>query len=258
MGWKSWFRSLPSTAAGDRVIAIGDVHGRYDLLCELISRLEVEPPLPGGRTSLVFIGDLVDRGPHSRQVLHLVRHAQAMQPDVIVLKGNHEEAMAGAWRGDMDALSGWLGVGGIETLESFGVDPERLDPHRPDRALPLLRAAVPEVVIDWLDALPLWWRSGDYLLVHAGIRPGIPLERQDPSDLLWIRQEFLDHEAAHEAMIVHGHTVVPDVEIRDNRIGIDTGAYLTDRLSALCLSGTERRIVTTSVEGTLSLDTVIG
>ena len=102
--------------------------------------------------------------------------------------------------------------------------------------------------------MPLWWRSGDYLFVHAGVRPGIPIERQDPADLLWIRDEFLNHDGAHEAVVVHGHTIAPDVEFRANRIGIDTGAYLTDRLTALCLSGTGRRVVATSPEGTLVLD----
>jgi serine/threonine protein phosphatase 1 len=240
----AWRR--PKLAPGRRVYAIGDVHGRYDLVIELLSRISAEQSsLKPARTTVLFIGDLIDRGPQSAQVLKLIGRSMATGSKVIALKGNHEETLVEAWRGDRDALAGWLAHGGIETLESFGVDRTDVDPDRLHEAEALIRRVIPVETIDWLDALPLSWTCGDYLFVHAGIRPGIPLDRQEASDLLWIRDEFLDFEAAHDKIVVHGHTVTQGVEFRPNRIGIDTGAYHTNRLSALCLWGAERRVIAT-------------
>lgn len=254
-------------APGYRVYAIGDVHGRYDLLAELIFKIAAEQPrLPAARTFLVFLGDLIDRGPQSAKVLKLVRWGGTAQPRAIVLKGNHEEMLVEAWRGDRDALAGWLEHGGIETLDSFDevgceAAPGDLDLHGGhvdedawlDAALARLRRCVPADMVAWLDALPTSWRMGDYAFVHAGVRPGLPLDRQEDADLLWIREEFLTYPGPHGAVIVHGHTITDEVEFRPNRVGIDTGAYRTGRLSALCLWRREQRVISTAAEAVLDL-----
>lgn len=240
-------RRAPRLPKGERLYVIGDVHGCFDLLTELFVMIDEEQErLPPMRTHVVFLGDLIDRGPDSRRVLDLVRWAAHNKVRVLALKGNHEEVLVDAWRGNRDALAGWLEFGGVETLLSFGVDAALIDLGALDRMAALLREAVPVEIIEWLDALPLLWESGDYAFVHAGIRPGLPLGRQEAGDLLWIRDEFLDFAGEHERVIVHGHTISPTVEIRTNRIGIDTGAYQTGVLSAICLCGREQRVIATT------------
>jgi serine/threonine protein phosphatase 1 len=240
-------RRAPRLPKGERLYVIGDVHGCFDLLNELFVTIDAEQEqLPSMRTHVIFLGDLIDRGPDSRRVIDLVRWAAHHKVRVLVLKGNHEEVLIDAWRGNREALAGWLAYGGVETLISFGVDPAAIDPSDLDRMAALLHQAIPADLIAWLDALPLLWESGDYAFVHAGIRPGLPLDRQEASDLLWIRDEFLQFEGAHERVIVHGHTISPEVEIRPNRIGLDTGAYATGVLSALCLCGRDRRVIATA------------
>jgi serine/threonine protein phosphatase 1 len=238
---------LPTTARGERIYAIGDVHGRLDLFVRLVAliRQDAETRPPPRRTRILLIGDLIDRGPSSAELVERLRTLQAGGMDIVVLKGNHELMMVAALRGDLYALEDWLRFGGDETLRSCGLSDDTF-------ALPLsdlLAAAgdaVPTAAIDWLDALPLTARSGDYVFVHAGIRPGVPLKRQQPGDLLWIADEFLDHEAAHPAMIVHGHTIVEDgPHLLANRIAIDTGAYRTGRLSAVALEEDRQWTITT-------------
>ena len=237
-------RGAPRLPSGHRVYAVGDIHGRFDLLSDLLEKMiDEQKDLPPMCTHLVFLGDLIDRGPASRQVIDMVRLSTGGNAPLVVLKGNHEEIMADAWRGDADALAGWLNYGGIETLVSFGADPAAIDPDRLGDTLALVRATIPEAIIDWIDGLPLMWQFGDYAFVHAGIRPGLPLNQQEAVDLLWIRDEFLDFTNRHERMIVHGHTISEAVEFRSNRIGIDTGAYASGRLSALCLSKGEQRVI---------------
>lgn len=258
-GMGTWWRSRrPTMAPGHRVYAIGDVHGRYDLLAELIFKIAAEQSrLSPARTFLVFLGDLIDRGPQSAKVLKLVRWGGTAQPRAIVLKGNHEEMLVEAWRGDRDALEGWLEHGGAQTLDSFdevGCEASPDDgPGRLEAAFDRLRRCVAPDMVEWLDGLPTRWQIGDYAFVHAGVRPGLPLDRQEDADLLWIRDEFLSYPGPHGAVVVHGHTVSEQVEFRPNRIGIDTGAYRTGRLSALCLWRREQRVISTEAEAVLDL-----
>lgn len=237
---------MPSPDSGERIYAIGDVHGRYDLLQILLAKIRDHsdslPPTPS--LYVIIIGDMIDRGPQSAEVLALVHDLHRTSDHVIALLGNHEDAMLQALDGDVDALRGWLAVGGGETLASFGI--ARLQPGEdPHAYIRRARDAVPRDWIAWLRRLPLSVRSGDYHFVHAGIRPGISLDSQTRADMLWIREDFLSDSRDHGAVVVHGHTITATVQMCSNRIGIDTGAYRTHHLSALYLEGTNRDVLVT-------------
>lgn len=237
----------PTTARGERIYAIGDVHGRLDLFVQLVAliRQDAEGRPAPRRTRILLIGDIVDRGPSSAELVERLRALQAGGMDIVVLKGNHELMMVAALRGDFYALEDWLRFGGNETLRSWGLSDDALALPLPD-LLAAAGKAIPREAIDWLDALPLTARSGDYVFVHAGIRPGVSLKRQHPGDLLWIADEFLDHADPHPAVIVHGHTIVEDgPHLLPNRIAIDTGAYRTGRLSAVALEEDRQWTITT-------------
>jgi serine/threonine protein phosphatase 1 len=171
---------------------------------------------------------------------------QRQNSRVIVLLGNHEEAMLQALDGDPDALRRWLAVGGDATLASFGIAPLRAEDD-PRDYMNSARRAIPRQWLAWLRQLPLSVQSGDYYFVHAGVRPGVALARQVREDMLWIRREFLRHERDFGAIIVHGHSITTEVDIRQNRIGIDTGAYQSGRLSAIYLEGEKRDILAVSL-----------
>jgi len=238
---------LPSTISGERIYAIGDVHGRLDLLQKMLDRIGAhsdERPAPRA-LHLVFLGDLVDRGPDSAGVLALVHDLQRRNGQVLALMGNHEEAMVQALDGDEDMLRTWLAVGGMETLASFDVAPPQ--PGEPSRAfLRRARRAIPAPWLSWLAGLPLSAESGDYFFAHAGVRPGIPLHRQARRDLLWIREDFLEDPRDHGAVVVHGHSVTRTADRRANRIGIDTGAYRSGTLTAIYLEDDRQEILSVS------------
>ncbi|CAN5616801.1 metallophosphoesterase family protein [soil metagenome] len=239
---------MPSTESGDRVYAIGDIHGRYDLLRILLDRIgeHAEALPPTESLHLVFLGDIIDRGPDSAQALEFLHNLQARTDRVIVLLGNHEEAMLQALDGNADMLRDWMKVGGAQTVRSFGLEPF-VPGDDAVRYIRELRAAVPREHVAWLRKLPLSARSGDYFFCHAGVRPGVALRRQSRTDLLWIRDDFLDDERYHGAVIVHGHSIEPQVEMRGNRIGIDTGAYRTGTLTALYLEGEESAVISATL-----------
>jgi serine/threonine protein phosphatase 1 len=237
----------PSTDAGERIYAIGDVHGCIDLLKHLLDRIgEHARTLPPTRSLyLILIGDVIDRGPHSADVLALLYDLHRQNANVITLLGNHEAAMLEALAGDVDAFRQWIAVGGAETLQSFGVEPRRSGEH-PRDYLMRARRAIPPGWLTWLSNCPLSVRSGDYFFVHAGIRPGVALDRQTRQDMLWIREDFLPDQRHHGAVIVHGHTITRSVERRANRIGIDTGAYRSGVLSAIYLEGRDYKVIAAS------------
>ncbi|MEO5972212.1 MAG: metallophosphoesterase family protein, partial [Sphingomicrobium sp.] len=194
---------------------------------------------------VVFLGDLVDRGPDSAGVIRRLLDGPLPGHRHSFLMGNHEEAMLRVWDGEEDTLRGWLTYGGRETLASYGLGRNEIFKLAAD--LPrAMREVVPQAHIDFIRGFDDQVRVGDYLFVHAGIRPGVPLDEQDQSDLRWIREEFLyDEDSDHGVMVVHGHTIAAEPEVRSNRIGIDTGCYSSGRLTALVLEGTERRFLTT-------------
>lgn len=237
---------LPATASGERVYAIGDVHGCFDLLEPLVARIRADDAARGPcRTTIILIGDIVDRGPRSADVVRLLMPLAQRTDRLIVLKGNHEDMMVHALRGDLDLLQTWVRIGGGATLRSWGVPADALD-LPPRDLLKIARTKVRRSTLAWLDALPLSYRSGDFFFVHAGIRPGISLAKQDPEDLIWIRDEFLLNDDTHPAVIVHGHTIVLNGPVlKHNRIGLDTGAYKTGKLSAVGFEGEHKWTLTT-------------
>ena len=230
---------------GQRVYAIGDVHGcarELDRLLELIdtdhrSRAAAE-------RQLIFVGDLIDRGPDSAGVVRRARELCAAG-QARLLMGNHEELMLLAANGDRQAARMFTDVGGLATLASYGIgEDEALRGSFADLTA-LMKERLPAADLAFLGRAEDQIAIGDYLFVHAGIRPGVPLDQQVAKDLRWIRREFLESRADHGLMVVHGHTITDAVEVRANRIGIDTGAFATGRLSALGLEGGERWLIDT-------------
>ena len=223
---------------GLRIYAIGDIHGRADLLERLHALIEADMQTGPERRVIVYLGDYVDRGPDSSAVIERLCRQRLPEAEVVALLGNHEAMMLEF----LDAPFGaplWLANGGDATLRSYHV---RV-PHSSDEFLlaqRALRGALPRHHLHFLQGLQIQARFGDYLFVHAGIKPGLPLDRQSREQMIWIRDVFLDSEADHGAVVVHGHTIVDDVEWRPDRIGIDTGAYCTGVLTALALEGGDR------------------
>ena len=229
---------------GVRVYAIGDIHGCRKQLVSLLGSVGEDAHRFGGEVRLVFLGDYVDRGPDSAGVLDCLTSAD-LPGKADFLMGNHEEAMLEVYDGETETLAGWLRFGGAQTLESYGID--RAEVHRLGIDLPArMREVVPAAHVDFLRNLQDQVRIGDHLFVHAGIRPGTPLDRQDAFDLRWIREEFLtDDDSDHGVMVVHGHTISREPDVRSNRIGIDTGCYSSGRLTALVLEGEDQRFLST-------------
>jgi serine/threonine protein phosphatase 1 len=232
--------------AGSRIYAIGDIHGRLDLL-ERLRMVIVEDASwhPVERKVVVYLGDYVDRGPDSRGVIDLLTREPLPGFESVFLKGNHEDRLL-EFLVDPAVAPGWMAYGGDAALYSYGVRPP--DTRKVKEILAARRAfiaALPPEHLDFLRALRLVHIEGDYAFVHAGFREGVPIEFQTPEDMMWIRNEFLLSEADFGKIAVHGHTITDRPEIRSNRIGIDTGAFATGTLTCLVLEGTERRFLAT-------------
>lgn len=242
-------RPLPAIPGGQRVYAVGDVHGRLDLFTALIAAIEADDSARGAiegkpaETTIVLLGDLVDRGPDSAGVVAMARELQARRT-VRIITGNHEEMFLQSLE-DAEILRHFLRYGGRETVLSYGIDAQTYRDATLDETQAMLREAVPAGDIAFICGFEDHVAIGDYLFVHAGIRPGAPLETQKRGDLRWIREPFLSHGESHGALVVHGHTITEDIEVRPNRIGIDTGAYQSGRLTALGLEGTTRWLIET-------------
>jgi serine/threonine protein phosphatase 1 len=223
---------------GQLIYAIGDIHGCYEQLRRLLALIarDAELRAKGRMTTLIFCGDYVDRGPASRQVLDALCWLKRRRPfHLQFLKGNHEQVMLDYIAAPARAAA-WLLFGGAETLQSYGVTPP--DPDDPPEAHVAARddllERLPVSHLRFLQDLELIVGVGDYAFVHAGVRPGVALNKQAEDDLLWIREEFLEVEAPYDRIIVHGHTWDSDQpQVRPHRIGIDTGAYETGVLTAL-------------------------
>lgn len=226
--------SLPD---GIRVYAIGDIHGRTDLLTLQLAQIEADASLYlCARSIIVFLGDYIDRGPDSRGTIDLLL-ACARLREVVFLKGNHETFIR-RFLDVPESLSDWRSLGGLETLVSYGLRPslsQRSGDHK--RLSQELLAALPPQHLSFFDSLPLSFTCGDFFFVHAGIRPEIALRKQTEDDLLWIREDFLHHGSPFEKFVVHGHTPVNEPDVRSNRVNIDTGAFATGRLSCVMIEG---------------------
>lgn len=252
--WKKIAASLGSAASpawegarDARAYAIGDVHGRVDLLNALLGQIEDDleaSPVP--RSFVVFLGDLIDRGPDSRGVLERLRTWRPRSSAKrIFLMGNHEEVLLRVLAKEEGVLASWMQFGGAECVASYGIDAAKFARLSEAEGAKLLRAHMPPEHISFIEDFGDTFRFGDYLLVHAGIRPGVAIEDQAQRDLRWIRAPFLNDSKPHGFMVVHGHTIVDSVEEKTNRIAIDTGAVYSGVLTALVIEGTERRYLAT-------------
>jgi len=233
---------VAAVPAGRRVYAIGDIHGRLDLFEALIEAIEDDDRQRGpADTLVVLLGDLVDRGADSKGVIDRAREWQGRRA-VRILAGNHEEMFLRSLT-DIETFRHFLRHGGRETALSFGIDRQQFLQATMEEAQELFRQAVSADDVAYIESFEDMIRVGDYLFVHAGIDPRLPLEEQRQKDLRWIREPFLSHAEPHGVVVVHGHTIREEVEERGNRIGIDTGAFMTGRLTALVLEGTSRRYI---------------
>ena len=222
---------------GLRIYAIGDIHGRSDLLAAQLRQIDVDCTLyPCSRPIVVFIGDYIDRGPASREVLDLLLGCERTR-ETVFLKGNHE-TLVHRFLSVPAVLDEWRLCGGLETLVSYGLQPS-LNPGVAEqrRLAKELTKSIPKPHLEFLDSLKLSFSCGDFLFVHAGIRPGVPIRKQREEDLLWIREEFLSCDQRFEKFVVHGHTPVRTPDVRSNRMNIDTGAFATGRLTCIVIEG---------------------
>ena len=230
-----------------RLYVIGDIHGRADLLERMIAAISGDlQTRPLDQCLTVTLGDYIDRGLDSRGVVERLAH-NPFPTDYIALKGNHEDLLTTFLK---DPASGdlWRRNGGLETLHSYGVDVAPLMRGRDyAETAAALRAALPPEHAAFFAGLPLTLTAQRYFLCHAGVRPGIPLKRQSEADLLWIRDEFLDSTADFGRVVVHGHTPVWEPEVCANRINVDTGAFMTGRLTCAVLEDTDIRFLTATL-----------
>ena len=209
--------AAPPSNGREHLLAVGDIHGRADLLRKLLR--DVLPTLPEA-TRLVFLGDYIDRGPESAQVVEALIELGSMEPRPVFLLGNHERMLLDAWRGYRPRL--FFNNGGYETMQSYGLAISEIE-------------FLPSWHLEFFRKLPLYWQSREYIFVHAGLCPGIPLEDQQERDLIWIREEFFNTDHDFGKVVVFGHTPFPKPLVKSNLIGIDTGAVYGKSLTCLKL-----------------------
>lgn len=240
---------VPARApVGRRIYVVGDIHGRADLVGLLHERILADAAQhPRRRPLVVYLGDYIDRGLESRQVLDMLLEQPLAGFEAVRLLGNHEQAMLDFLE-DPRVGPAWLYYGGAATLYSYGINAQASPPEGVERFQHLsheLRHLLPPEHLEFLRRLSLHHIEGDYLFVHAGIRPGVPIDRQQRDDLLYIRDEFLNSALNHGRIVVHGHTITSEPDVQPNRIGIDTGAFATGRLTCLVLDGASRTFLQT-------------
>jgi serine/threonine protein phosphatase 1 len=226
------------------VYAIGDVHGRLDLLEKMLDAIAAETR--GRDWRIVHLGDYVDRGPHSSGVIDLLAAWTAVDNRVLALAGNHDVGFL-----DFLAMPEPAGLfasyGGVQTAQSYGVKLDLNDAQGFRSSARALVSAVPEAHRDFLGALKFSVALGDFFFCHAGIRPGVALDAQDREDLIWIRGDFHRYRELHPKVIVHGHTPVGEPEVLPNRVNVDTGAFASGRLSALVIDGAQKRLLSVEI-----------
>ncbi len=234
----------PAVPDGLRVYAVGDVHGRFDLLTEVSEKIRADlAGDPPGKSVEIYLGDYVDRGPEARSVIAWLRSETCVCDKRICLKGNHEDIFL-QFIVEPGIGEYWRDLGGFETLYSYGIKPPVARTGEAVLAShEQLIKVLPDEDLRFLRSLPFHASFGDYLFVHAGLRPGVALDKQAEEDLIWIREPFLTSGHDFGQIVVHGHTPADAPEIRSNRINIDTGAFLTGALTCLVLEGRERRFL---------------
>ena len=233
--WSRRRLPAPRVIEGERLYAIGDIHGEASLFQRLLTLIAQDDRLrPPVTTRLIVLGDFIDRGSQAANLLNSLMGVCG--PRMIVLRGNHEELLIRAYRGEPDALDLWLRVGGRATLASFGIDDELIDQSDDAALVAAMHRAIDPALIRWLEYLPTSWSNGDYFFAHAGIMPDTPLDQQDDHALLWGSREFLSSRRDHGKVVVHGHyTVTGAPRLGGNRIGVDTGAHEHRLITALGL-----------------------
>jgi serine/threonine protein phosphatase 1 len=240
---------MPKVPEGTLVYAVGDVHGRADLLEKMHAAILKDAlDVPAERKVVVYLGDYVDRGPHSKKVVDILLDKPLKGFERVHLMGNHEAFLI-EFLNDLEAGPGWFFNGGLTTLSSYGVKigkHDELSYEVLQRVQSELLAKMPKSHLDFYKTLDFSRTEGDFFFVHAGIRPGVPLDNQTDEDMLWIREEFLGCEDDFGKVIVHGHTITWEPEVKSNRIGIDTGAFASGVLTALVLEGREQDFLTVS------------
>jgi len=243
-----WGKKPARVPEGRQVYAVGDIHGCDDLLRRLHAMIAEDAAAapPETRLTVVYLGDYVDRGEGSREVIDLLLDNPLVGFERVHLIGNHEDSFLEFLQDD-EIGPAWFSYGGDATAESYGAIHVSDGPmsERFLRIQKALRENVPPRHLEFLSALSPYHVIGDYLFVHAGVRPGVPLPEQSPKDLYWIRDDFIRSRADHGRVVVHGHTITPKPDRRPNRIGIDTGAYDSGVLTCLVLEGEKRRFLAT-------------
>lgn len=250
MGLWDWLRKAGARASAEeaaphaltrRIYAVGDIHGRADCLQQMFSMIDRDA---GDVPRLeVYLGDYVDRGPQSAQVIDALI-GRATRTPLIALLGNHEAMLIQAFQ-TPEVLMDWGRHGLATTFRSYGLLLMNEDAEACQRSMAELDAAMPVTHRLWLQSLSLMHQEAGFAFVHAGIRPDVALEEQDPRDLLWIREGFLTSKASFGAVVVHGHTPVLKAEDHGNRINIDTGAFATSNLTCLVIDGGPHRFLST-------------
>jgi serine/threonine protein phosphatase 1 len=239
----------PSLPSGLRIYAVGDIHGRLDLLDPLLARIDEDiSARPVAKAMFVFLGDYVDRGPSSRETIdRLMAHGEANE--CVFLKGNHEQ-IAIRCLSDRSLFDHWMRLGGVDTLISYGVSPKpSLDEMQIVRLQAAFHDALPQAHFRFFRDLRSSFTCGDFFFAHAGVRPSVELSRQKESDLLWIRDEFLSSNENFGKIVVHGHTPTREVEVASNRVNIDTGAFATGRLTCLVIDEASLSVIDTAESG---------
>lgn len=231
------------------VYAVADIHGCVEPLGEIHQAIRADAAGRSTRRKLViYLGDYVSRGPRSKQALDLLTSDPLPGFETVRLRGNHEDFLHCALAGDRVAVRNWLTYGGLDALASYGIDGGSEPVTEPERLESLWRTfldILPPAHRAWISGTAISHREGDYWFVHGGVRPGVPLDRQTPQDMIWIRQVFLRSDDDFGAVVVHGHTTMREPIIKSNRISIDTGAYKTGRLTCLVLEGAGRSFMQT-------------
>ena len=243
-GWGDSKPVKPNLPEGLRIYCIGDIHGRVDLLQQIHKSIQKDVAGFQGTRKLIYLGDYIDRGENSRDVIDLLTKQPLPEFDSVYLRGNHEQSM-------LDFLDqakvgrNWFTYGGLATLVSYKVKLSKLPTQKSDfeEIQTNFRALVPQSHIDFLERTEVSCAFGSFYFVHAGIRPGVPLKKQRSEDQLWIREEFIRCKKPYEKIIIHGHTISDEPDFNDNRIGIDTGAYISGKLTCLVMEADTLRII---------------
>jgi serine/threonine protein phosphatase 1 len=237
----------PYVPGGERLYVIGDIHGRVDLLQQIHNKIQQDAANYPGSKQLIYLGDYIDRGDHSKEVIDLLLEHPLPEFEATYLRGNHEQSMLDFLQAAEVGRS-WFNYGGLATLVSYNVKYNKLPTRKKDfeEIQNSLKERVPHIHINFLEKTEFSHTAGNYYCVHAGIRPKVALRYQLPEDQLWIREDFVSYNKPHEKIIVHGHTLIDEPDLQTNRIGLDTGAYISGKLTCLVLENTTQRILQTN------------